>query len=138
MATPVNIRDADTDKSVRVTPNGELITATAQYSKVYQAEASDTDIHNIVIGKSGMIFIITSAIIAQDKTNTDVDITLFEANDIDGASTKKLFGGGTTRSDRINVPFLNVSTNETKWINFQHDSATATISVTLTGYYTNA
>lgn len=138
MTTPVNIKDAFTDQAALVSPNGELRTAPLKYSEVFQAVSSTTGIVNVVLAKPNMHFIINSTIIAQDKTNTDVDITLFEADDIDGVSTRVLFSGATTRSDRIIVPFLNVQTNKTKWINFQHDSATATISVTITGYYVDA
>jgi hypothetical protein len=138
MTTPVNIRDSENDWAVCVTKNGELVTTSASYSEVYQESSADINIHNVVVGRPNKIFVITSAIIAQDKTNTDVNVSLFEADDLDGASTKLLFEGGLTRSDRINVPFLNVATNPTKWINFQHDSATATIAVTLTGYYISA
>jgi len=138
MTTPVNIKDSDSDTAARVSVNGELHTSPLFYSEVYQATSSDINVHNIVIGQPNKQFIITSAIISQDKTNTDVDVSLFEADDIDGVSTKILFEGGTTRSDRIIVPFLNVATNKTKWINFQHDSATATLNVTITGYYVDA
>lgn len=135
MPAPVNIRDPDNDVGAHVTENGELVVAPLRYSDVYQAASPDTTPTNVVSGLAGKSFVITSAIIAQDKQNVDVDITVYESDSTIATSTKTLFSGSTTKSDRIVIPFLNVITSPTKWINFVQDSTTATISVTITGYY---
>ena len=138
MALPVHIRDAYSDSSTIVTSRGQLVTAPLEFSTSYQASTDTTDITNVVKGKAAKIFIVTDIVIAQDKTNTDVDVTLFEADDSSGAATKIFFELGTTRSDRMVATGLNLATSETKWINFQHDSTTANISVTIAGYYIDA
>jgi len=138
MATPVNIRDSSNSHGARVSRNGELYVAPIEYSDVYQVSSSDIDSHEVVPGKPDKRFIVKSAIIAQDKTNTDVNITLTQADDGDGTNPRVWFEGSTTKSDRIIIPLLDVQAGTAKWINFQHDSATATISMTITGYYVDA
>ena len=135
MTTPVNIRDPEAGFAAKVSENGELHVAPLQYSAVYQVSSSDVNLHEVVPGVSNMKFVISAIILAQDKTNTDVDVTITEADDAGGANAVVLFSGGLTKSDRIALTALNVATGTAKWINLQHDSATATISATITGYY---
>ena len=138
MTTPVNILGGENGNAAKVSQNGELIVAPISYSDVYQEESASITATNVVPGIPGKRFVITATIIAQDKTNTDVDVTMYESDDDITIPTKVLFTGGTTKSDRIIVPLLYVASGVTKWINFIHDSATATISVTITGYYIDA
>lgn len=138
MPASVNIRDPDTSNAAKVSRNGELYTSPLHYSAVYQVSSSDINLHEVVAGRASEIFIIRTAIISQDKTNTDVDVTLTEADDEEGTNSVIIFTGGTTKSDRIIVPMLNVATGKAKWLNMQHDSSTATISITITGYYVDA
>ena len=128
----------DGGTQVDVTTRGQLVVAPHSYSEPVRVAVATTDITNLIAGKANCIYVVTDITITQDKTNADVETTIFQATDADTASVKDIYFASTIKSDRIVLTGLNWVTDETRWINFQHDSGTATISVTIAGYYIDA
>ena len=138
MSQPVNIKDPSTGVIAKVTSRGELVVSLIEYSTSYAAENNTATTSTVVTGKSGKRFILTSIFIAQDKTNLDTHITLFEAPDEDSATEDKvIFETDFARNQTMVATSLGIITDATKWINLKTDT-TARINVTLAGYYIDA
>jgi hypothetical protein len=135
MAVPTYVVSSD-GRHVQVNHGGELVVGPREYSEPYQASVTGTTITNIIQPKMGYFFVITDIIVSQDRTNTDVQVDIFEADSETGAATQNIFTVDTAKNQVVPLTGLNlISTDINKWINFQTDSATAEIRVTVAGYF---
>ena len=135
MSQPSAITDDATGISAKVTSRGELITAKISHSSSYQASRTTAGTSTVVAGKAGKLFVMTSILATQDKTNLDTHITVFESSDLDSA-TKNVIILETDflRNSVLVATGLDIVTQPVQWINFTTDVATG-ISVTIAGYY---
>ena len=130
------IQDAgDGAARARVTSNGELVTGTLSYSEPYYATLTAASTATIVAGKQDKRFVITGMVLAQDRTNTDTTVTVYEADEAGGAAVRTLGSIDLIKSQVVPLLPLNIVTGVTRWIEFSSDSGTATINVTILGYY---
>lgn len=138
MSQPVNIVDPSTGVIAKITSRGELIVAPIQYSTSYATVNTIATTSTVVPAKPDKRFILTSIFIAQDKTNIDTHITLFESDD-DSSTTqnKVIFETDFQRNQTMVATGLDIITQPVKWINLTTDQV-AVINVTLAGYYIDA
>ena len=138
MSQPINIKDPSTGVVAKVTPRGELVVSLIEYSTSYATENNTATTSTVVNGNPSKRFILTSIFIAQDKTNLDTHITLFESSDKDSATEDKIiFETDFARNQTMVATGLGIITGTTKWINMKTNTA-ARINVTLAGYYIDA
>ena len=134
MSIPVRIAGAS-GVEVRVSDFGELVVGTAKFSEPHQATVTGTAITNIVTAKTNDFFVMTDLIIAQDRTNTDSKVIIYEADAEDGLSVVPILTLDVAKSQVVSLTGLRLITKKNNWINFTSDSGTSTITVTIMGYY---
>ena len=134
---PIDVRIlGSSGRIVSVNSSGELVVGPSSFSEPYTGSVTGTTITNLVRGRVNEFFVVTDMIISQDRTNTDSAVTVFESDSVDGPSTDDIITVDLIKSQAIPLTGLNlISTARGKYINFQSDSGTATIRVTVMGYY---
>lgn len=119
----------------RVSDFGELVVGTVRFSSPHQASVNGTTITNVVTPKTHEFFVITDIIVAQDRTNTDSAVTIYEADSVGGTSVVPILNIDVAKSQVVALTGLRLITKKNNWINFTSDSGTSTITVTIMGYY---
>lgn len=119
----------------RVSDFGELVVGTVKFSSPHQASVNGTTITNVVTPKTHEFFVITDIIVAQDRTNTDSAVTIYEADSVGGTSVVPILNIDVAKSQVVALTGLRLITKKNNWINFTSDSGTSTITVTIMGYY---
>jgi len=137
---PVTIKCSKTKQSALVTEYGQLVTAPISYSEPYYVDlAVAATPYEIVKGKTGKRFIITSLLVASDKnfasTTTSETVTVYEAAAEDiSASLNTIFQVDLLRNDRLVATGLNLITLEGRSLVGIAPTSVA-VDVTIAGYY---
>ena len=136
---PVNIKCSKTKNSALVTEYGQLVTAPISYSTPHYVDVAVLNTtYEIVEGKTGKQFVITSLLIASDKdfgSSVDAEtITIYEsaAEDI-STSLGIIFQVDLLRNDRLVATGLNLITSKGR--SLVGIATSAAVDVTIAGYY---
>lgn len=131
----VRILDDDSGRVVKVTPNGELVTGTLEYSEPYYVELGVNDqIYNAVPAKVSKRFIIVGLLIGADRNvTTDCTVHIYESLSADGVSDKDILVIDLNKGHHTYLNLINLSTQSTRWINATTDDDD--VDLTVFGYY---
>jgi len=136
----IDVRICDDDKGhlAKVTPNGELVTGTLDYSEPFYVELGvDNQIYNVVPAKVNKRFIIVGILIGADRNvTTDCSVHVYESLSADGTSDKDILTIDLNKGQHTYLNLINLSTQSTRWINATTDDDD--VDLTVFGYYVNA
>ena len=133
MAIPTEIQYKGVQ--AKVTPNGEIVTGSLQYSSpFYKKLEVDDQVYNIVPLVSERQFVIVGILLAADRNvTTDTHVELYESTSPSGVSSKDILQVDLLKTETLYMNLINVSTDGTKYINATCDDNN--VDVTLFGYY---
>lgn len=134
MATPVEIKDNDSDRRAKVTSYGQLVVSPIEYSIPSSVDMTLTGTaYNLVTPRSGRNIVITDVIASAGKTvsnTTPADVRLFTADGVNSNTPiETLLRPQLLRAGNFITTGLNLLVGPGLWVNANTDDQPILLTV---------